>query len=182
VLQIAIMIILESLFFQVWFVFLSYKGVNSSVMNTDICAIDRVPNTENYKSLRPGDGFSWWCNKEIVYDFGWKSGHYFAYEFGPRCDILINQDAKQKIIDAPWTLIFRMGQGVCVFGFLQRRRPILHFCLFVTSYHLDYPRWKARNCWRWVDTDFRNGFSELSVLPMKAANKSIMNNFDQTDV
>jgi len=57
VLQIAILIILESVFFHVWFVFLSYKAVNSSVMSTNICAIPRSPNMWDQKLLR----LQWCC-------------------------------------------------------------------------------------------------------------------------
>ena len=55
--------------------------------------------------------------KDIVYYFGLKGSHYFTYEFGPPSIIQINQDARPEIIDAPLTLVFRIGQGVCFFGF-----------------------------------------------------------------
>ena len=52
VLEIAMLIILESVFFNVRFVFLSYKVVNSSVMSTSICMVPRFPNMQDQKLLR----------------------------------------------------------------------------------------------------------------------------------
>jgi len=52
VLEIAMLIILESVFFNVRFVFLSYKVVNSSVMSTSICMVPRFPNMQDQRLLR----------------------------------------------------------------------------------------------------------------------------------
>jgi hypothetical protein len=44
-----------------------------------------------------------------------------------------------------------------------------------------YSRCKAKNRWRWVDAHAENGavIVLLSLLPMEAANTSIMHNIDQ---
>jgi len=116
--QFAILIILESKLFLVYFVFLSIKAVNSSVMSSSICVMTSLPNMQNLKLLMLcWRSFSWWGNIDVMHCFNWKGHHNFVYEGLPQRDSEITQDARPNIFEAPLTLMFRMGQGACQFRF-----------------------------------------------------------------
>jgi hypothetical protein len=77
---------------------------------------------------------------------------------------LINHPARPKIVDAPLTLIFRMGQGACLFFFWVRKRPIHPLWTFASNHHLDYSWCKTKNHWRAVDYHVQNGATSVSLL------------------
>ena len=54
------------------------------------------------------------------------------------------------------TLIFTMPQGACRCCFCQHRMPICHNWMSTTNRNINYPRCKARNCWRSVNAYFKN--------------------------
>jgi len=55
--------------------------------------------------------------QSIAFSFAYKGSLYIIYECLQPIARQINQDANPNIVDAPLTLIFRMGQGVCHFPF-----------------------------------------------------------------
>jgi len=87
---------------------------------------------------------------------------------------MINHDARPKIIDAPWMLIFKMGQGVFCFHFFSYEQSILRLWLSATYCTSDCPQYATNNHWAFVDSHFQDGVESLSlfVLIIKAANTS----------
>jgi len=113
-LQIAISIILKSVLLLLYLVLLTTNVVNSSVMSSSICIMPWLPNMPDQTLLTLcWYSFSWWGNEDSVHWFGCKGRHYMLYELLPQSDSHIAQGTRPRIVDAPLTLIFRMGQGVC---------------------------------------------------------------------
>ena len=81
-----------------------------------------------------------------------------------------------QMVDAPLTLISKMGHGVSCFLFWVQRLSILLLCITTTKLLLNYRTNKTKNCWRSVDTHFQDGAGSvsLSLLPIKDGNTSIM--------
>ena len=77
---------------------------------------------------------------------------------------LINHPARPKIIDDPLTLIFRMGQGVCLLLFRVGKRPIHPLWLFASNRQLDYSWSKSKNHWRAVDYHVQDQATSVSLL------------------
>ena len=61
------------------------------------------------------------------------------------------------------------------------RLPISYQWMSAINWNLDCPRCKAKNCWYSVNTHSQNGAVTvlLSLLPIKAANTSLMHNCDE---
>ena len=68
---------------------------------------------------------------------------------------VIIQDTRPKIVDAPLTLISRMGQGVCHLRFYLLRWPILFLLMDATMQPLDCWMCKTVNCLHSVDAHLR---------------------------
>jgi len=100
------------------------------------------------------------------------------------CDVLISKYAWPRIVDDPLTLIFRMRQGECRCSFGPWRLPISHSWMSATNQNLHHPRCKAQYPWRCVDTHSLNGAVTvlLSLIPMTAANTSVMHNGNQINL
>ena len=87
VLQFAISIILESVVFLLYFVFLPIQAVNSSVISSNNCAMPSLPDKQDQKlmTLR-WCSLSWWRNKDIMHRLAWNGDHYYLYELLPQRD------------------------------------------------------------------------------------------------
>jgi len=151
----------------------------------DVCNWSPVilPRMQNQKLLT----LCWWSflgwgRERAAIIFAPKGGQYLIYGCLQPITSGITQDARPKIIDAPLTVIFRMGQGACCYCFCLRRRPIPHLWMFATNCQLDYARCKTKHCWRSVDAHFQDGAQSQSLLfwPLKAANTSFMDVCNQS--
>jgi len=60
------------------------------------------------------------------YFFGYKGGQYSIYDILQPFTTQITKDANPKIVDAPLTIIFNMGQRACHFVFALQQETILH--------------------------------------------------------
>jgi hypothetical protein len=70
------------------------------------------PRTQDHQSLRlHWRSFSWWGREGIAIRFAYKGRQKWLYDLLQPIGAVISQDAWPKIIDAPLTLIFMMGQG-----------------------------------------------------------------------
>jgi len=77
--------------------------------------------------------------------------------------------------------MLRMGQWPCWYHFCQSERPIRPLCITMTKSLVIYRAFMTRNRWRSVDAHAQNGAVTvlLSLLPIQAANTSVMHNNDQ---
>jgi len=181
-LQFAISIILESLFFLLYVLFLPIEAVNSSGMSSYIRAMPWLPNTNDHKLLTLcWRSFSGWGNIYDMHCCSGKGRHSIVYESLPQSNTWISQDARPKIVHAPLTLIFRIGQGAYRYWFCPWRRPIHHFWLFATNCQIDYPRCKTKNRWHSVDAQVQGGVGRVSplFLPVQMSNMSFMDVWNQ---
>ena len=62
--------------------------------------------------------FSWQGRESFTFSFSYKGIQYFVYDYVQSIIPQITQDTWPQIVDAPWTLIFIIGQGA--FHFLSR--------------------------------------------------------------
>jgi len=128
-----------------------------------------------------------WCSfsglgrEHVASVFACKGSQYLVYGCLKPIASYITDDARPKIVDAPLRLIFRMGQGAYCVSFCRSRQPIPYVWVAATNRHLSYPRCIAKNHWRSIDTHFQNGAVTvlLTVLPIKAANTSVMDSSNQ---
>jgi len=71
---------------------------------------DQLPNLQDHISLTlHWHSFSEWCREQVAVSIAHKCGHYFVYECWQPIGTRITQDARPSIIDAPLTLISRIG-------------------------------------------------------------------------
>jgi len=85
-----------------------------------------------------------------------------------------------QIIDAPLTLILRMGWWLCCCLCCLYTMRICRLCITATrSLFNDHP-YKTTNHWRCIVAHSQHGAVTIlqSLLPMKAANTSVMHNSD----
>jgi len=81
------------------------------------------------------------------------------------------EDAGSKIVEAPLTLIFKIGQGGYHCHFDQRRPPEIALSLYLTYRPSDYPRCRTIHHWSSIHAHSQYGAGKvsLSVSPIKAA-------------
>jgi len=58
--------------------------------------------------------FSEWVREHVTFSFAYKGGCYLNYEYLQPIATQIAYYARPKIVDAPLTLIFTIGQGACL--------------------------------------------------------------------
>jgi len=81
ILQFAISMILECMFFLLHVVFLAIKALNCSVMSSGVCTMPCWPNSQDQKLLTLSwRSFSWWGNVYVIHCFAWKCRHCFIYQ------------------------------------------------------------------------------------------------------
>jgi len=71
------------------------------------------------------------------------------------------EDARAQIVDAPSTIIFKMGQGVYPYHFCIFRRPIIPIWLTASCWPSDYPGCKTKNLWHYVDAHFQDAVGSV---------------------
>jgi len=79
-----------------------------------------------------------WCGDHVALSFANKASQYRIYEWPQPIATQITNNSKPKIVDAPLTLIFRMGQAAYGSLVCLKSQPIPHLWLAVTDYHSDY--------------------------------------------
>jgi hypothetical protein len=94
---------------------LPIKAARNSFMTDYNLSEVWFPRTDNQKSLTlHWRSFSWWCREGIANCFAYKGSQKFLYDWLKSIGDVISQDTWRKIVDAPLTLIFTMGQwGYC---------------------------------------------------------------------
>jgi len=143
------------------------------------------PSTHNQKLLMlHWRSFSWWGREGIAIWFTYKGSQTFLYDWLQPIGGVISQDAWPKIVDAPLTLIFMMGQGGYCYLFCLWRQPKIPLWLATTYRRCDFPGCMTKNCWRSIDAHFHDGAGRvlLSVLPIKAAKNSFVTDYNLSEV
>jgi len=142
------------------------------------------PRTHDQKSLTlRWRSFSWWGREGIAICFAYKGSLKFRYDWLQPVGGVISQDAWPKIVDAPLTLIFMMGQGGYCNLCCLKRLPIIPLWLTTTCWRRDFPGRMTTNRWRSVDAHLHDGAGRVlqSVLPIKAANNSCMTDYNLSE-
>ena len=114
----------------------------------------------------------------VTVSLAFKGSQHYAYAEQWINDFSITWFARQKIIDTPLMLIFRMGQWPSHFLLYIKLQPIPHLWLSASNHHLDYPWCKSTNHWHAVDYHVQDGAGSVSLffLVIKAANSSKKDN------
>jgi len=100
------------------------------------------------------------------------TGENFSYRLYHAHRALIYHPAWPKMVDAPLTLSFKVGQGACHCLFCLSRWPILWLCITTRKSIFNYRTDKTKNHWRSIDANCLEIIAmwELAFLPIKAAN------------
>ena len=120
--------------------------------------------------------FSWRGREHFTFSVAYKGSQYFVHYYVQPITLQITQDTSPRIVDAPLTLIFMMGQRVYDILICLGRQPILCLRLFATYCPPDYPTYRTKNRWRSVDAHFPDvaGSVSHSLFSIQAANTSFM--------
>ena len=143
----------------------------------------RLPKIQHQQSLTLYRlSFSGWDRKRVRIVLILKGSQCLVYEWLQLITTGVTQDEQPKIVDAPWTLISRMGQWQCSILFCQGRLSLSWLWIAATRSHFNYLTYKTKNRWRSVDAHFQDGAGSLilSFLTWKAANTSFMNGCNQS--
>jgi len=151
------------------------------------CSLSEVwfPRTHDQKSLTlRWRTFSWWGREGIAIFFAYEGRQKYLYDWLQPIGGVISQDSSPKIVDAPLTHIFMMGQGGYCNLFCLWRPPKIPLWLTTTYWRCDFPERMTTNRWRSVDAHFHNGAGRVlqSVLPIKAAKNTFMSNDNLSEV
>ena len=126
--------------------------------------------------------FSWLGRERVAIFLAYTGGQCFQYASKRPNLWSITWLTRPKIVDAPLTLIFKIGQGACSLLFGLEWRPILSICIKMAMSLINYRTYMTKNHWLTVDAQFQNraGCVLLAPLPIKAACTSLMNVYDQS--
>jgi hypothetical protein len=98
-----------------------------------------------------------WGSDRVVYCFAKEGCQYVGYGKQWPGHVSITIHTRLKIIDAPLTLIFRMGLWPCCSLFCQRRLPVRSLWKAAARLLFNYHTYKTKNCWYSIDAYFRMG-------------------------
>jgi len=163
-------------------VFLPRKAVNNTVMHRKIRAMPWLRNMQVLKLFTHHWRSFSGCRREHVADvFACKGCQYLINGYPQPIGTWLTPDSKLKIVDAPLTLMLWMGRWPCCYYSCRWTRPIGPLRITTTKSLVNYRTYKTTNRWRSVDADAKNGAVTvfLSLLPIQAANMSVMHNNDQ---
>jgi len=163
---------------------LPIKAANNSIMTEYDISEVWFPRTHDQKLLTlRWHSFSWWGREGIAICFAYKGGQKYLYDWLQPIGGVISKDACPKIVDAPLTLIFMMGQGGYCNLFYLQRRPKIPLWLTTTYGRCDFPGRMTKNRWRSVDAHFHDGARRVlqSVLPITAANNSFITDYNLSE-
>ena len=154
----------------------------TTYMNCCHNATLRWPKLQDQKSfMLHWHAFPKWGREVVAMSFAKRGRQYYLYGCPQHIARRITQDARLKIIDAPLTLIFAMGQWLCPTMFCLLRLPKRWLCINVTKSHFNDLTYNTQNCWRSIDADCQEIIAILSIafLPVRADNSVIININDQ---
>jgi len=123
------------------------------------CSHDSLPNNRHSMG-------SFCCNSVILRVLIYKTGHNFVYCHYLPYRTLINDDARPKIVDTPWTVIFKIEQEACGFFFGLYRRSVLYLCITMTKSHFNYLTYKTKHCCHSVDAHVQDQVRSMSLSVM----------------
>jgi len=90
----------------------AYKGSHNQFMAMCNLSPPRLPMIHDQQSLtRRWRSISWWGIEGIAIRLAYEGSQKFRYDWLQPIGGVISQDSWPKIVDAPLTLIFMMGQG-----------------------------------------------------------------------
>ena len=169
---------MESVIFYFYCVFLPTMLVNISIMSSSIHMLHWLPNIHDPILLTLSFMIGWCrchalcCLKKLPLLPRWIIATHCHFHY-PKC--------LKIIINTPFPLIFKMGQGVCCFCLCPKWMEVPHFRMSASSHHIDYPICKAKTHWHFIDVHFQNGAvtMALSLLALKATDMLFMHNSNQ---
>jgi hypothetical protein len=124
--------------------------------------------------------FSRWGREGIAICFAYKGSQKLFYDWVQPIGGVISQDTWPKIVDAPLTLIFMIGQGgYCNLIWLWRQ-PRIPVWMATTYRRCDLPERMTKNCWRSVDAHSHDGAGRvlLSVFRIKSAKNPFVTDYN----
>jgi len=91
---------------------LPIQAANTSFITICNLSPPRLPKIHDQESLTlHWRSFSWWGRETFTVSFAYTGSQYFIYNYLQPIAPQITQDTWSRIVDAPLTLIFKMGQG-----------------------------------------------------------------------
>jgi len=97
---------------------------------------------------------SWWGREGIALCYANKGRQKLLYDLLQPIGGVVSQNAWPKIVDAPLTLIFMMGQGGYCHLFYLEKPAKIHLWLRTTYRRWDFLGRITKNCWCSVDGHF----------------------------
>ena len=120
----------------------------------------QLPDLQDQKSFTLcWRSYSGWGRERVAHSVAWNASQYHIYEWPQQINPQITNDARPTIVDAPLTLIFRIGHGACFSLFCLKSQPIPHLWMAATDCNADYQWCKTKNRWHSVDAHFALGVS-----------------------
>ena len=111
----------------------------------------------------------WWSfsrsgRERVTVSSAFIGSQFYAYAYQWTNHFSFTWLTRQKIVDAPLTLIFRMGQCRSNFLFWIEIRPIPHLWSSASNRHQVYPWCKSKNHWHANDYHVQDGAGSVSLL------------------
>jgi len=127
---------------------------------------------------------SWWGREGIAICIAYKGRQKYLDDWVQPIKGVISLDAWRKMVDAPLTLIFIMGQGGYCNLFCRYRQRKITLCLTTAYRRCDFLRCMTKNRWRSIDAHFHDGAGRVlqSVLPIQASKKTFMTKYNLSEV
>jgi len=125
-------------------------------------SLHKLPMIPDQQSLTlRSHSFSWWGREGIAIYFAYKGRQKFLCDWLQPIGGVISPDAWPKIVDAPLTFIFMMGQGGYCSLFSLERQPKKFLSLNTTYRRCYFPGRMTNNRWRSVDAHFAMAVSTI---------------------
>jgi len=156
---------------------LPIKDANALIMCIHYHVAFLLPDFQDQKSLTLSWCLFWrWGRERVAFCVAYRECQHIDYVYSLPSRVFITRHMGPKIVDAPLTLIFKMGQGACFLLFCLQRTPILWLCVFTTRSRFYYPTYRTKNRWRSVDAHFQDGARSVlrSFFPIRDAKTSIV--------
>jgi len=164
---------------------LPVKAANTSGMHKSDQITVELRYLQNHRSLMlHWHSFSEWVCDRVALSFANTCCQYIGYAYEWPNHYVITVLTKPQIIDSRLILILGMGRWLCHCLFCLVKLPMHWLCIRATKSLCNYRTEKTTNRWYSVDAISPNGVVTvlLSLLPMKAANTSVMHKSDQITV
>jgi len=176
-LQLPISINLKSVLYLWYILCMPVMAVNNDIMTAKISTMPWLPKMQHSKLLTLRWRWFWGCGRDYVaVVFASKGFQYLQNGCLQPTWWKITQDAKQKNVDAPLTLILRIERCPCCRLFGQCNQPICLSCITATRSLLNYSPYTTTNRWYSVHTQFDKWAVDMSLAPfqVKTTNMLVM--------